>query len=60
MCVPEEGAGTAKNVPALGLGSVFEVILIEAYLVRRGACVFLYEDSDLESKIFRYRLMKLD
>lgn len=29
MCVPEEGAGTAKNVLAFELGSVFEVILIE-------------------------------
>lgn len=29
MCAPEEGAGTAKNVPAFELGSVFEVILIE-------------------------------
>ena len=45
MCVPEEGTGTAKNVPAFELGSVFEVILIEAYLVRSGACVFLYESS---------------
>lgn len=27
MCVPEEGAGTAKNVSAFELGSVFEVIL---------------------------------
>lgn len=26
MCVPEEGVGTAKNVPAFELGSVFEVI----------------------------------
>lgn len=25
-CVPEEGVGTAKNVPAFELGSVFEVM----------------------------------
>ena len=26
MCVPEEGVGTAKNVPDFELGSVFEVM----------------------------------
>jgi hypothetical protein len=26
VCAPEEGMGTAKNVPAFELGSVFEVM----------------------------------
>lgn len=37
MCVPEEGAGTAKNVPAFELGSVFEVIFNRKGRVLTGA-----------------------